>query len=611
MKDFILDKKLYIAGGTIALVATSYVASVALYLWLRLDPDLARPWTAWYFLNDAYFQKSALYSLAVPHALLLGFIIFLCWEWKPTYISGARWASWMDLKKAHLLQKGGLLLGKFRGQYLLNDDPTHVMVIAPTRSGKGVGLVVPNLLLWEDSFICLDIKQENYKKTAGFRKSLNHGVFMWAPVSPDMRSHCYNPLDAVSKNPHKKISDVQAIAKILIPDPNYGDDFWASEARSLFVGLVLYVLDSPKLPSTIGSVYRMLGAEADLGDICRQIVQSHPELPSGGQKTLMSFANKVEKERSGVKSSLDKALHLWTEPAIDAVTSKSDFSLSDLRKRRMAIYVGVPTGEIGRVAPLLRIFFDQVINTLSMKEPDETEPRKVLILLDEFHMLGEMTSMTTAFTLLGGFGCRVMAVVQGLKWLDVVYGKDKRDGILSSCAHQVFFAANDLETASYISQSCGDQTVKSVSVSRKKSFKYEAPNETTGQTNRPLISKSEARMIPGNKQVMIVEKSRPALVKKIVYYKDKNFTDRLLPPPKVPLLEIKDHKIPQFNTKKKAAPKAEDSEDDAQRVLPLKDAPKDKPNLNDIMEKGQKPSSRKPKQPGPGDSTGRDREAKE
>lgn len=182
-----------------------------------------------------------------------------------------------------------------------------------------------------------------------------------------------------------------------------------------------------------------------------------------------------------------------------------------------------------------------------MKEPDENEPYKVLLMMDEFHMLGAMTSMTTAFTLLGGYNCRVMAVVQGLKWLDDTYGKDKRDGILSCCAHQIFFAANDLETATYVSHSCGERTVKTVSTSQKSSFKYEPPSKNTSHRARALISKEKVKQLPRHEEIIIAESSYPIRARKIAYYKDNSFQKRLLPPPSIPKLKIENHQIPAFD----------------------------------------------------------------
>lgn len=531
------------------LVTASYLASVIYMGWAGQNIEAALPWSIWTnlpYLAEPQIKTRFLVSLAVPHILMAGLIISLFIKNEAEF-GDAHWATWQDINNAGLFAKEGLILGKYKGKYIISDTPTHCIVIAPTRSGKGIGIVVPNLLNWPDSLICLDIKHENFRKTAGFRKAHGHEVFMWSPLDQNGLSHRYNPLEAVSKDPYQRISDIQVIANILIKDPVKSDPVWASEARALFVGLALYVMENDEMPSTIGAINRLLGTEQDLGDICKHIVSKHPELSSTIKKSLMNFANKAAKERSGVKSSLNQAINLWDNPVIDAATSVSDFSISDMRKKRMAVYVGVLTGQIQTLAPLLRIFFEQVITTLSLKEPDENEPYKVLLMMDEFHMLGAMSSMTSAFTLLGGYNCRVLAVVQGLKWLDDTYGKDKRDGILSCCAHQVFFAANDLETANYVSNSCGDRTVKTVSTSQKSSFKYEPPSKNTSYRARPLISKEKVKQLPKHEEIIITEASCPVRARKIAYYKDSSFQKRLLPPPSVPKLQIENHLIPEFD----------------------------------------------------------------
>ncbi len=341
------------SGGIFAFIAASYLGSVILYfLFLHLDPDLARPWTAWYFLNDTYFQKRALISLAVPHAALLGFIIFL-FQKPEAEFGDARWATRQDIRKAGLFAKEGLVLGKAHGHYLLSNTPTHVMLIAPTRSGKGVGLVVPNLLNWGDSFICLDLKHENYRITSGYRspESLcGHGDL-------DGRSHRYNPLDAVSKDPCNPDQRPAGDRQNLMQDPAKSETrSGLPRPRALFIGLALYVMDNPKMPLHLGSINRMLGTEQDAGDICRHIVETHRRTVPDRHQSLMNFANKAAKERSGVKSSLNQAINLWDNPVIDAATSASDFSIADLRKRRMAVYVGVLPGrsEVLTAAYLLR-----------------------------------------------------------------------------------------------------------------------------------------------------------------------------------------------------------------------------------------------------------------
>ena len=551
----ISDKSQYFLIGFVILIGcliASYLSSVLFFIMSGYSPSSALPWSVWTFLNEvgkSQIQSRLFVAIGFPF-LGMAVLLIKIFSKVESSLGDARWATVADIRTAGLFSKKGIILGKYKGRYLYSDTNTHVMCVAPTRSGKGIGIVIPNLLTWEDSVVCFDIKQENYERTAGFRKAHGHDVFMFAPLSSDGKSHRFNPFDEVRKDPIKRISDLEKIATILIKVPAKSDPIWAHEARALFVGLALYVLDSEEMPSTIGSIYRMLGTEQELGDVIHHIVKTHTEIDEDMKGILLNFANKAAKERSGVKSSMSQALQLWKLPEIDAVTSTSDFTLKDIRKRRMAIYIGVATGDIPTLAPLLNVFFEQLMTTLTIKRPDATEPRKVLILLDEFHMLGRMETVANVFTLAGGYNCRIIAVVQGLGWIDDVYGRQKRDGILSVCAHRVFFSANDLETARYVSEMCGDKTVETVSTSRKGSAKLDSPTKNISHRTWPLITKDQVTRLSRTSEIILTESSFPIKCHKIAYNlgnDNKIFSLRLLPPPEIPSLEIKRQKIPIFD----------------------------------------------------------------
>lgn len=551
-----MNKNIQIAGFIIAAIFAALLYSAlasAIFLFLAKIPfDNFTPLAIWHYIANPSgitdMQSKLFVSLGTPLLAIIFGGSQLYKTNEKNQFGDANWATYSDIKKSGLLDKEGIIFGKSTGKYLMSNSSTHALLTAPTRSGKGAGVVIPTLLNWKGSVVCLDIKHENYKITSGFRKECGQKVFMWAPSNETGKSHCYNPLDYVSRDPWKQISDLQVLTRILVPDDNRGSSFWENEARAFFVGLAIYVIDNDDMPSTIGSINRLMGTEEDLGDVCKHIIKTYKKtLPAAMVKTLMNFANKAAKERSGVKSTLNSALTLWDNPAIDAVTAKSDFDIRDLRKEQISIYVGVTTGQIAALAPLIRIFFEQVITILSSKIPDADEPHQVLLLMDEFHMLGKMDVMMKAFTLVAGYNTRVMAIIQGLKFLDVTYGRNERDGILSCCAHQIFYTANDLETARYVSESCGEKTIETTSTSQKKSMSYEPPTKNTSYRAKPLISKNEVRQLSTKEEIILVEASKPIKCQKIQYWKDKAFTSRLMDAPEIPSLAFKDETIPKFD----------------------------------------------------------------
>ena len=438
-------------------------------------------------------------------------------------------------------------MGKKGGRYLINDEPLHTLVAAPTRSGKGVGVVIPNLLTWNGSVVVLDIKKENYTLTAGYRAG-HQKVHMWSPM--DERSARYNPFDFVAKRGPNRITDLQKLAQILLPRPDHGETMWVNEAQSLFLGIALLVLDDSDMPSTLGQVYRILMADARLTKIAEEALDNEA-LDPACHAALANYKNKAEKERSGVKSSLTSSLALWANPNIDAATSGSDFDLRQFRRKRSSVYVGVGQDQLLTIAPLLNMFFQQAVAELSKSLPATDEPHEVLFLIDEFPMLGAMPTLQKGLALLAGYKIRIVLITQGLGQLDEIYGRQATEGILQNCAVQVFFASNDDTTTNYVSARLGSKTVRVRSQSQSQDWSY---TTSTSYIARPLLLPEEVRRLDPKKALIFKETSRPVLAEKIRYYEDTQLMKLLFDAPEVPTLPNPNagKTLAQQSTKKEA-----------------------------------------------------------
>ena len=532
-----MDKEKYImlTGGLLAVVVLCFAWSTALTLLLGRSLNSMEPWAVFSFMAQYGFSgragtllfRSFMMAFATSGVLAAAFLLIN----PPAWYGDARWATGLEIGRARLQKKRGLLLGKKGGKYLINDEPLHTLVAAPTRSGKGVGIVIPNLLSWNGSVVVLDIKKENYQLTAGYRSEYQE-VYMWSPM--DARSACYNPFDFVSKKGPDRITDIQKLAQILLPRPEHGETMWVNEAQSLFLGVALLVLDSPKkMPPTLGQVYRILMADDRLTKIAEEALDN-PDLDTACHEALANYKNKAEKERSGVKSSLTSALALWANPNIDAATSRSDFDLRDFRRKRSSVYVGVGQDQLLTLAPLLNMFFQQAVAELSKSLPDDNEPHEVLFLIDEFPMLGAMPTLQKGLALLAGYKIRIVLITQGLGQLDEIYGRQATEGILQNCALQVFFASNDDTTTNYVSNRLGSKTVRVRS--RSQSQDWTSASTSTSYIARPLLPPEEVRRLDPKKAIIFKETARPILAEKLRYYEDRKLTKRLLAPPEVPEL---------------------------------------------------------------------------
>ena len=533
------ERWLMLTGGLLAVAVLCFAWSTALTLLLGRSLNSMAPWAVLSFMAEYGFSGSAgtllfrsfLMAFATAGVLAAAFLLS---GNRPTWYGDARWATALEIGRARLQKKGGLLLGKKGSTYLINDEPLHTLVAAPTRSGKGVGIVIPNLLTWNGSVVVLDIKKENYELTAGYR-SKHQEVFLWSPM--DAHSACYNPFDFITPEGPRRITDIQLLATILLPAPPRSDPMWINEARDLFMGLALLVLDDPDVPSTLGQVYRTLKQEVDLAEAATLALdRTDLSLDPICRQALANFRNKAAKERSGVKSTLTAALNLWANPSIDAATATSDFDLRTFRRRRASVYVGVAQDTLLTLAPLLNLFFQQAVATLSHALPGKDEPHDVLFMIDEFPMLGQMESLAKGLALLAGYKIRIVLITQGLGQLKEIYGPAGQESILQNCALQVFFASNDDTTTNYVSARLGTKTVPTKS--RSQSQDWTSASTSTSYIARPLLSPDDVRRLPPKKAILFKEGARPVLAEKIRYYSDKRFAPRVTAPPAVPALEI-------------------------------------------------------------------------
>jgi len=521
--------------AAIGLVGCCWFAGAVLFELVGADVLESRPWS---IVQYAGYSDLPVYWIAVAAGvappLMLGLLMVMP---KPEKLHGdAKWASAANVKKAGMRASAGILLGRFRGKYLMTDAPAHFLVCAPTRSGKGVGIIIPNLLSFDGSAIVYDIKLENWKFTSGFRAAHGHKVFLWSPMNPDGTTHSYNPLDRIRDDALFRITDVQALTSYLIPLPKK-DPIWDQLARFFLGGLILYTLDSAKergTKATIGEIYRTLNNTSDLREWIRSVIDE-PWLDPECRRLFLSYAGMTDKERSFVKTSISKALNLWSNPLVDAATSRSDFDLGDLRRKRMAIYIGVTADTKDTVAPIVALFFQQAIAALAQREPGKDEPHKVLLLMDEFASLGRMEMIANAVTMLASYGGRMMFILQALSTLDEHYGKEGREVIVQNCAFQVFFAASDKTTTDYVVSRLGKKTVKVTSKTKSKGGHF---SQSTNDQSRDLMLPQEFQQMDRAKQVVLVEASRPVLSDKIEYHKDDDFTSRVLKAPPVPKVKI-------------------------------------------------------------------------
>lgn len=427
-----------------------------------------------------------------------------------------------------------ILIGKHKDKFLEFFGNEFMFVAAPTRSGKGVAIVIPNLLHYRDSVVVLDVKNENWDLTAGFRSQYQE-CYLFAPKSEDGRSHRYNPLDYIERDETKRMADIQNIANIFYPADDPKDAFWQNQAQRIFTGLVLYMMETPERPCTMSEVIKLATPTAMplhewIPDIIEKRKEEGRELTVECIEAMMAYVNvDSDNTRSSILATVLSPLNIFSDPAVAAATSTSDFRLDEVRKKKMSIYVGIQPNELDRFSKLLNVFFSQLINlnTRVLPEQDPSLKYQCLVLLDEFTALGRVGIIQKAVAYIAGYNMRLLLIFQSKSQVEDAYGKEGAKSIFANMACQVIYAPSEQGEAEEYSRMLGTETVKGKSTSRNRG-KGGGGSVSTSDQRRELMLPQELKELGSDKQIIIYNKAKPILCNKAFYYANpKAFGSRL------------------------------------------------------------------------------------
>ena len=528
---------------------------------LGFQPQLGPPWFEliggipvyyppaffwWWLVYDVYAPKIFMQGacIAASGGILSMLVAFVMSIWRAreartaaTYGS-ARWATASEVRTAQLMGPDGVVLGRFGRHYLRHNGPEHVLCFAPTRSGKGVGLVVPTLLTWPGSCIVHDIKGENWNLTSGFR-ALHGRVLLFDPTN--RRSAAYNPLLEVRRG-EWEVRDVQNIADVLV-DPEGAlekRNHWEKTSHSLLVGAILHVLYAEENKTLAGVANflsdpkRKIEATLDAMMTTAHLGNSgpHPVIASAARELL----NKSENERSGVLSTAMSFLGLYRDPVIAQVTRQSDWRISDLVEGRQpaSLYLVVPPSDISRTKPLIRLILNQIGRRLTEDLDAQKHRHRLLLMLDEFPALGRLDFFESALAFMAGYGLKSFLIAQSLNQIEKAYGPN--NSILDNCHVRVCFATNDERTARRVSDALGMAT----ELRAMKNYAGHRLSPWLGhlmvsrqETARPLLTPGEVMQLPPDDELVLISGCSPIRAKKARYFEDERFRERVIPPAKL------------------------------------------------------------------------------
>jgi type IV secretion system protein VirD4 len=512
---------------------------------LSVYPPPAFFW--WWFSFDAYapeiFAKGAYIAASgsfIAIAVAIGMSVWRAREAKNAETYGsARWAAPEEVKAAGLLGSDGVVPGRLDRDYLRHDGPEHVLCFAPTRSGKGVGLVVPSLLTWPGSCIVHDIKGENWGLTAGLRATFGR-VLLFDPTNT--KSSAYNPLLEVRRG-EWEVRDVQNVADVLV-DPEGSlerRNHWEKTSHSLLVGAILYVLYAEP-DKTLASVASFLSDPRRPIETTLAAMMTTPHLGEQGPHPVVASAarellNKSDNERSGVLSTAMSFLGLYRDPVVAQVTRSCDWRIADLAgaEKPTTLYLVVPPSDISRTKPLIRLILNQIGRRLTEDLHAKNSRHRVLLMLDEFPALGRLDFFESALAFMAGYGLKAFLIAQSLNQIEKAYGAN--NSILDNCHVRVSFAANDERTAKRVSDALGTAT----EMRAMKNYAGHRLSPWLGhlmvsrsETARPLLTPGEVMQLPPDDEIVMLAGIPPIRAKKARYFEDRRLAERILPAPENP-----------------------------------------------------------------------------
>ncbi|HDR0678819.1 TPA: type IV secretory system conjugative DNA transfer family protein [Pasteurella multocida] len=555
----------------------------------------------WYFAWNESYKNLFMQSISIGFLTTVILVIFLAIyavaqsnsskAKANEFLHGsAEWASEKDIKAAGLLEGNGVYVGGWKDEkgnfhYLRHNGPEHVLTFAPTRSGKGVGLVLPTLLSWSHSAFISDLKGELYALTSGWRKNYgNNKILRFEPAALQGCAR-WNPVDEIRVDSEYEIADVQNLATLVVdPDGKGLKDHWQKTSYMLLVGLILHVIYKSRTDNSVTA--SLAGIDALLADpkyasedekkamttlwnemlhnLHIDNLKAHPVVSAAGKDML----DKPEEEGGSVLSTLKTYLSLYRDPIVAKNTNKSDFKLKQLMNfsEPVSLYAIAQPVDKERLKPLMRIMVNMVIR-LNAADMEFKKGRAVanykhrlLMMLDEFPSLGKLEILQESLAFLAGYGIKAYLICQDttqLRSRETGYGPE--ESITSNCHVQIAYQPNRLETAEYLSKMTGITTVtkEKITTSGKRiSVMDNQVSRSIEEVSRPLMTADEVQRMPGPKKdldggivesgdMLVFVTGYPAIYgKQPLYFQDPVFQKRAeVPAPKMSDILIKNNEL--------------------------------------------------------------------
>lgn len=576
---------LWLAMLLFAAVVAATIGMFGALAWNRMIVPHMRwemaPFVVWRALGQRWMARPFWIACAMGFIAAIAAGIALRQQREGLY-GNARFRTNQEIRKAGLRSGHGPIIGWAAGGFLRAPMEMNIYMAAPTRTGKGVGFVIPNLLDFTGSIVVLDMKREAYRATSGWRRrALGQRIYLFDPLSGSGETHCFNPLAYIDREDAiGVVSELQRMSLQWLPYPISGNPFFTDAARNGFVGVGAYLAANPDYDFTIANIFRILtnDPQVRLTEMVKEIdMDPSANIAAGAIELLKSFLSIPPETFGSVKSTIESKLGLFANPKIVMATRRSDFDLLQLRTVRMTIHLGSNPGDLTLLAPLYNVIFQQIADLHTRElpprplsrfdrarrarqivrsapnrdpaireearskarvvretglEPGQRNAVPVLLIVDEFKRLGKMDVLGEGFSYLAGYGVRIAAVFQSPAQIVSVYGVHMAREIEANCGIQIFFTPSTYADAKDISERLGTRTVKTRSRSDARTTLFSSSNGNLGnishsEASRPMLMANEVEDMPPRLGLIFQPGAgRPILHRRIRYFEDRVFRAR-------------------------------------------------------------------------------------
>jgi type IV secretion system protein VirD4 len=490
---------------------------------------------AWYLRDNVAVAKVSLratLATLAESAIIAGAVALLIkrpWQVRPP-ADGSRFATLKDLEAAGLLggQPGkSVLLGTFgKGRSAIDvrySGDSHFFVNGPSRSGKGRGFVMPNLLEYQGSVIVLDVKRENYKLTGPARMAMGQRCFVFAPGSA--QSHRWNPLDFVRPWPERS-TDLINLAATLLPISEKEDGYWKKTARGLLAGILGYVLESMTMEGrrNLRSVLRMFSTGQSFSVVLTNIIAAEPDLDQFILNSFRQHLGRDEEQRPSFEGHVTTALSAFNNLLISEACAASDFDIRDLRRNPLSLFIAAPVSDFGTVEPIIRLLIQQIHDVMLRSLPGKDEPHRILMMLDEFYQFERLPEIIKRAPLVAGYGLTIALVAQNIPQIDERYGQQTRNALLGNMDIKLSIAVGDDATAHIVSDNLGRKYEEREGWGKETGL-LSAKKASSGRFEpMPLMDPGAVQRLDDSNTILQVRSGYGAILNKLNFYTEKRFT---------------------------------------------------------------------------------------